>query len=115
MTSLNKGNGFKDGITPQKLLRDDDLLSRRLPSRASLTEVSVYTSLQMTLAMLSSQDLDAMLTVFRSVACQIETILLERQLIEVGYDAVKVSRDEPGITTRQEPMAVSQNLDTKSP
>lgn len=55
-----------------------------------------------------------MLSVFQSIAGQIETLLLERQLVEVGFDAGKVSLDKSRIATIQELPAASQKLDTRS-
>ncbi|MFS0757568.1 hypothetical protein ABC383_23120 [Noviherbaspirillum sp. 1P10PC] len=100
MTSLNKGYGFMDRITPEKMVDAFYAISKRLANRAPRTKVIGNTSMQAALVMLPSPDLEAMLNAFRSVAGQIETLLLEGQLVEVGFDAVKVCLDKPRIATR---------------
>ncbi|MBV0881510.1 hypothetical protein KTQ42_19675 [Noviherbaspirillum sp. L7-7A] len=72
-----------------ELFRRLPFFDEELPALNTSVQQAVGMSLKETLAGLQSEDLETVATVLRNVVGQIDTLLLERQLAECGFDAVR--------------------------
>lgn len=94
MTSATNFNCLPNNATLAELLWCLPSIGGRLPTATGLLQQTVNITLKETLAGLQSSDLEAIATVLRNVVGQIDTLLLERQLAECGFDAVLASAHE---------------------
>jgi hypothetical protein len=89
MTSVTNAKCLESMNWLDEVLCRLSLFDGRSPAPNDPVRQAVSISLKETLAGLQSADLETVATMLRNVVGQIDALLLERQLAECGFDAVR--------------------------
>jgi hypothetical protein len=91
MTSVTNVNCLPSKEAFAEVLRRLRLFDERLPAPSGSIQQGMSITSKETLAGMQSADLEAFATLLRSVLGLIDILLLERQLAECGFDAVRAA------------------------
>lgn len=96
MTSVTNVNCLPSKEAFAEVLRRLRLFDERLPAPSGSIQQGMSITSKETLAGIQSADLETVATVLRNVVGLIDLVLLERQLAECGFDAVRAASFKMG-------------------